>query len=70
MRFKGTDEEGRWMLRLVNAYTAAVSVVEQLSPMMNALGLLKANGGIDVDKVLAIRQSQDGSDVEVPQTDR
>ena len=56
MKVNATLEEARWLARLVNAYSSAVSVVEQLRPMLDRFGLLKPSGAIDTNKVIAIHE--------------
>lgn len=46
--------EALLVARLVNAYSAAQTVLEQLQPVMKDLGLLRENGSLNADRVLAV----------------
>lgn len=54
MKFAGSADEAAIIGRLINAYSAAQTVVEQLQPVLDALGLFKKNGQLDTEKVLAL----------------
>lgn len=49
-----TKDEARVVAHLVNAYSNAQTVVEQLRPVMDGFGLLKKNGALDADRVVKI----------------
>ena len=49
-------DEAQFISRLVQAWTAAQTVVEQLEPVLKGFGLLKDNGSLNTDRVLAIHK--------------
>lgn len=60
--FNAPREQAQFVARLVNAYSSALSVVEQLTPVLDSMGLLKPNGGLNTDRVLAIQKRARGKD--------
>jgi hypothetical protein len=48
--------EARFFARLVNAYSSAQTVVEQLKPILEEFGLLKSNGGLNTDRILWVQK--------------
>lgn len=55
-----TREEAQTMYRLVNAYSSALTVVEQLTPILVTMGLLKPGGALNADRVLKIHNAAIG----------
>ncbi len=59
-KLKAAKDEALFMNRLINAYNSAQTVVEQLRPALQQFGLLKANGSLDVDRVLLVNKKARG----------
>lgn len=53
-------DEALLIARIVNAWSAAQNCVEQLTPVLKVLGLLKKNGQLDVDRVVAAQKAARG----------
>ncbi len=66
MKFTGAKDEAQWLARLVTAWSSAQTVVEQLGPVLQSVGLLKENGALDTDRVLALHTKATGGELEKP----
>jgi len=65
-RFTGESDEAVWFARLVNAWSAAQTIVEQLAPVLQSVGLIKEDGSLDTDRVLALHAKATGEELEKP----
>jgi len=55
-----TRAEALTMARLVNAYSSAQTAVEQLRPLLDSMGLLRANGELNADRVVLVTKAARG----------
>ena len=59
-KFSVKQEEAMMIQRIINAWSNAQTTVEQLTMVLNGLGLMKDSGGLDTDRVLAVAKAAQG----------